>query len=350
MTISNIFKPVVATADGPVDEITQTVMTKSTIRQLETENERLKRRPTNTDAIYDWETYQEKPDMVQFYTGLINYGVLCVLYKYIEAHLNQFRYCMPKKRQLLVVLIKLRMNYLFQDMAYRLNVSVSTIQRVFHETLTVMYYRLSFLLKWPARDQLRKSDPYCFRQAFGDKVTVVIDCFELMAETPKGAKNQIFTYSSYKHHQTIKYLIGISPQGVIIFLSKGWGGRAHDQHITHNERLLENLLPGDVFMADRGFNIGEEVSYFQAKLVIPGFTKGKLQLHPIEVEHTRKVASVRIHVERVIGLLLRKFRVFDGVIRIDFFKTDEDFEATIDKIVHVGAYLTNLCSSVVPFE
>ena len=192
LTISNIFKPVVATADGPVDEITQTVMTKSTIRQLEAENERLKRRPTNTDAIYDWETYQEKPDMVQFYTGLINYGVLCVLYKYIEAHLNQFRYCMPKKRQLLVVLIKLRMNYLFQDMAYRLNVSVSTIQRVFHETLTVMYYRLSFLLKWPERDQLRKSDPYCFRQAFGDKVTVVIDCFELMAETPKGAKNQTF--------------------------------------------------------------------------------------------------------------------------------------------------------------
>ena len=332
------------------EKSTQTKLVGSYITELESEIQRLKRRRIQTDPIYDWEYYENADDRVQFYTGLPSYDVLCLVYDYVEDQLNQFRHCMPKRRQLLVVLIKLRMNYLFQDIANHLLISISSVNRVFHETLNVMFYRLNFLVQWPERDPLRKSMPYCFRKLYGDKVTVIIDCFELFTVTPSGAKNQVMTYSNYKHHQTIKYLIGISPQGVITFISSGWGGRAHDKHITENERLLEKLLPGDIVMADRGFNIGEDVSMYQAKLLIPSFTKGKLQLHPIDVEKTRKIASVRIHVERVIGLLVRKFKMLQGVIQLDYLKSDAELKATIDKVVFVACALTNLCQSVVPFE
>lgn len=37
---------------------------------------------------------------------------------------------------------------------------------------------------------------------------------------------------------------------------------------------------------------------------MPAFTKGKKQLEGIEVEHTRTIANVRIHVERVIETFL----------------------------------------------
>ena len=53
-------------------------------------------------------------------------------------------------------------------------------------------------------------------------------------------------------------------------------------------------------MADRGFTINESVGLKQAKLVIPAFTKGKSQLDPVDVEKTRGIASVRIHVERLL--------------------------------------------------
>ena len=66
-------------------------------------------------------------------------------------------------------------------------------------------------------------------------------------------------------------------------------------------------------MTDRGFKIEEDVALYQAKPVIPDFTRGKKQLHPLEVEHTRNVASVRIHVERVIGLVVRNFRIRGSV-------------------------------------
>lgn len=73
--------------------------------------------------------------------------------------------------------------------------------------------------------------------------------------------------------------------------------------MTENCAFLDNLVPRDKVMADRGFAITESIALQQAKLVIPAFTKGKTQLDPVDVELTRGIAHVRIHVERVIGLL-----------------------------------------------
>ena len=39
-------------------------------------------------------------------------------------------------------------------------------------------------------------------------------------------------WSYYRNNNTVKYLIGITPQGTICFISKGWGGRASDQHVV----------------------------------------------------------------------------------------------------------------------
>ena len=65
-------------------------------------------------------------------------------------------------------------------------------------------------------------------------------------------------------------------------------------------------------MADRGFNVEESVGLYCASLRIPSFTKGKAQLSAFEVEETRKIANVRIHVERVIGLVRGKYQVLQS--------------------------------------
>ena len=63
------------------------------------------------------------------------------------------------------------------------------------------------------------------------------------------------TYSQYKHHNIVKFLIAATPQGVILFVSKGWDGRASDKYITENCGLLSHLQPGDQILADRGFTV-----------------------------------------------------------------------------------------------
>lgn len=52
-----------------------------------------------------------------------------------------------------------------------------------------------------------------------------------------------------------------------------------------------------------GFLIAEELANRNATLIIPAFTKRKSQLSAKEVETTRKIAHVRIHVERAIERL-----------------------------------------------
>ncbi len=152
--------------------------------------------------------------------------------------------------------------------------------------------------------------PQCFRINFGKSVAVILDCFEIFIDRPSNLLARVSTWSSYKHHNTVKVLVGITPQGTISYVSDTWGGRVSDKYLTESCGILQNRLPGDVVLADRGFNISESVRMLQARLHIPAFTKGKSQLDAMEVEDTRTLANVRIHVERVIGLVRQKIHHF----------------------------------------
>ena len=79
----------------------------------------------------------------------------------------------------------------------------------------------------------------------------------------------------------------------------------------------------------------------------PQFTKGRKKLYAIDVESSRAIANVRIHVERVIGLLRNKYTILQDIVPIDYLITDADSKPIIDKIVTVCCALTNCCESVV---
>ena len=77
--------------------------------------------------------------------------------------------------------------------------------------------------------------------------------------------------------------------------------------------FLDYLQHGDCILADCGLTIVEELASCGATLKIPHFTKGKTQMSGKEVDGSRKISNVRIHVEKVIGWL-RKFRILQSNI------------------------------------
>lgn len=195
-----------------------------------------------------------------------------------------------------------------------------------------MYVRLKNFVFWPDRE-IKKTMPKCFKEAFQEKTTVIIDCFEINCQRPSNTLKAAQSWSHYKHHKTIKYFIGITPQGTICFISEGWGGRVSDKTITTNSNLLQNLHPGDVIMADRGFLIKEYVTLFGVDVKIPAFTRGRKQLHLTELEKTRNIVHCRIHVERVIGSLREKYRILHDSLPISLMCVGNEDSSLVDMMV-----------------
>ena len=75
-----------------------------------------------------------------------------------------------------------------------------------------MDVRLSRLISWSTCDALHKTMSQCFVGSFGYKTAVIIDCFEIFIDRPTNLMARAQTFSNYKHHNTVKVLIGISPR------------------------------------------------------------------------------------------------------------------------------------------
>uniref|UniRef100_A0A3B4HCF7 THAP-type domain-containing protein n=1 Tax=Pundamilia nyererei TaxID=303518 RepID=A0A3B4HCF7_9CICH len=268
----------------------------------------------------DTEFLKDNNSKVKFYTGLPSFALLMGVLQQISPSLPDTGRKISHFQMLLLTLMCLRLNLPIAHIAHLFDISRTTTSTVFNITVNVLYAHLSPLVHWPGRHCIQASMPHQYVEMFGDRVTVIIDSFELFIERAAAPA----TRPRIKH--TMKYLIGITPQGTISFISKGWGG----------------------LLADRGFDIKESVALMGATLKIPAFTRGRSQLQAKDVEDTRKLAHVWIHVERVIGCLLSKYTVLNDTIHLGFVVPCEGENMTLlDKIVAVSCALTNMCPSVV---
>ena len=112
-----------------------------------------------------------------------------------------------------------------------------------------------------------------------------------------------------------------------------------------------SFLLGDVILADRGFNAQDSAGLFCAELKTPSFTRGKNQLSKFDVDTSRRISRLRVHVERIIGVLRQKFTILQSTLPINMITSACEGDCSmIDKIVTVCSSLCNCCESVVPCD
>ena len=98
------------------------------------------------------------------------------LCSHVQSSLSPFQ-------QLLVTLMRLRLNLPGRDLAYRFSVHESTVSRIFARVLEVLFANLKPLIMWPERDVLTKTMPMVFHKHY-PKCAVIIDCFEIFIDLP----------------------------------------------------------------------------------------------------------------------------------------------------------------------
>lgn len=136
---------------------------------------------------------------------------------------------------------------------------------------------------------------------------------------PNDLQIQSSTWSSYKHHNTAKFLVGDTPNGSINFISPLYVGSISDVQLTKESGLIEQLAGKSnvSVMADHGFTICDQLKGIGVELNIPPFMEGQAQLPAAEVpkslgcELESKNCICCIHVERAIARI-KNFTILKG--------------------------------------
>ena len=127
---------------------------------------------------------------------------------------------------------------------------------------------LRYLIIWPSKGQIFANLPECFKKSY-PKVRAIIDCTEAFLEAPSSSEVQALLWSGYKHHCNFKFLVAITPNGAVSWVSLCYGGRTTDVIIVQDSGFLDILEPYDTIMADCGFKIMSDLTFHRCFLAIP---------------------------------------------------------------------------------
>ena len=233
--------------------------------------------------------------------------------------------------QLFLTLVKLRQNLKTKDLAFRFGMSVTQVSRYITTWISFLYHHLKEINWMPSVEQVLGTLPPSFKEKYPNTYAI-IDGSEIFIETPSDLFLQSSSWSDYKHHNTTKFLLACTPNGAVCFISPLYVGSISDVQLTKVSGFLTQLKdkPGIQIMADKGFTIKDILKELDIELNIPPFLKdGKMS--PSNVQKCRKIASLRIHVERAIGRL-KKYAICKQTIPISLSRL-------VNQIVCVCAYL-----------
>ena len=133
--------------------------------------------------------------------------------------------------ELFITLCRLRVNIPEKVLSDSYGISMSEISRIFATCKDFLSSRLVQLPIWATKEIVQKTMPESFKSKYPLTRTIV-DYTETFIEKPSCFRAQAETYSTYKSHNTVKGLVGISPHGAVTFVSELYGGHCSDKMIV----------------------------------------------------------------------------------------------------------------------
>ena len=244
---------------------------------------------------------------IHFYTGLETYP----RFQLALRSLGPTAYCLnyhghqvlnlSVENQFFMTLMKLRRHTTNFELSRLFGISENTVTNIVLTWIRFIYLQWKEINIWPVRELVKHFTPADFKLKF-PSTRLIIDGTECPIKKPKTPRAQQATFSTYKNRNTVKALIGASPGGLISYISPVYAGSTSDRQIVERSSLTSLCDPGDSLMADKGFNVQDIFATSDVTINIPTFFKKKNRMSGDTVIKDRKIASKRVHIERIIGL------------------------------------------------
>lgn len=197
---------------------------------------------------------------------------------------------------IIATLLKIKQNDTILRLSDELEISRTKLSTVILDGIEALSAFLQNFILSPQSRIIKRNLPLVFKIRYSN-VQMIIDCFEIQISKPSDTLRQAQTWSQYKSCNTVKYLIGCTPDGFISFISKGEGGRISDKAIVEKSNLLDVLQPNAVVLADRGFKEIECLLNSRGmKLLRPPSVFSGVKQTAAETLKSKSIASLRIHI------------------------------------------------------
>ena len=301
------------------------------------------------------EQIKDSDKEVNFYTGFPSFSHLLTCYHFLGPAVTALSYDPDKSvedpskvcgmgrhriltplNEFFLMLCRLRLGLLEQDLAFRFQVSQPTVSRILIAWINFLFVKFKEVPIWPSREVINEFMPLTFHTLY-PKTRCIIDATEIFIQMPSNPTAQQLTFSNYKNHNTLKALVAITPSGAVYFISDLFSGNISDKRLVAECGMLKLLEVGDSIMADRGFLI-EDILPPGITLNVPPLLNETGQLTEQERTSTRRIASVRIHVERAIERI-KNYQILHNV--------PNNMHNSINQIFFVCAMLTNFLPPLV---
>jgi len=297
----------------------------------------------NPKQKYDIHDYKDRPDGVRYYTGLETYHKFMFVFQSLtDIFPISYRDCkvdvLSLENQLFLTIWKLRRNTPDFELGDHFGVSRTTVSNIFISMVSFMAKQWGKINTWLSRSLTDYYMPDSFKKAY-PTTRAIIDGTECFIAKPSNPRYQQATFSTYKNGNTVKVLVSGNPCGLISDTTPAYGGATSDRQIVERSDLINNCQRGDSIMADRGFNVQDMFAPKGVTINIPAFLKGKDHLHGKTLMNGRKLASERVHIERLIGLT-KTYKMLSQEL-------DPRFVPIASEIFFVCAFLCNFRETIV---
>ncbi|KAK8788381.1 hypothetical protein V5799_021843 [Amblyomma americanum] len=137
----------------------------------------------------------------------------------------------PVAQKLAIFLMRLKLGTSFSSIAVLFGLHRTAVSRIFYFVLSNMLAALQNFIPNPSRATVDALMPACFMRHY-PRCRFIIDCTEVRTEEPPTLEQRRALFSHYKGGYTLKFLVGILPNGCITFVSDAYGGSnvGHPHH------------------------------------------------------------------------------------------------------------------------
>nr|XP_039272232.1 uncharacterized protein LOC120346532 [Styela clava] len=264
---------------------------------------------------FGMERFKASSSMIKYYTGFSSYCLLIDFFHILLDCANSLtlwsavseevyngssdfldhpckKRSLPLADELFLFLCRLRQGFDEIHLSDVFCISQSTVSRIVITWANFLYFTLASIPIWPTREQVYENMPQCFKNQGYGSTRIVLDCCEILCQSPSSLMLQSEFFSFYKNHTTLKCLLGIAPHGPITFVSSLFCGSISDSEITRRSGILSLLERGDSVMCDKGFAIRSLLEVKGVGLNIPPFNfNGRFTYE--EALRSSKIASLK---------------------------------------------------------